>query len=313
MARSRFRRPWGPTPLAPAVLALLVVGSCSRPAQAGFDGKRAYEWIVRQCDFGPRTPGTAAHDSCFALLVDTFRQYTASVETDTFSYDSPELGREVRLMNAVAHFRPEAEPRILFGAHWDTRPWADQDRDSTRRDRPILGANDGASGVAVLLELARCLKESPPSLGVDLVLFDGEDLGTERNPSGFFRGSQRYVERIRDKRPIFVVVVDMVGRKDASFYWEGHSEDHAANIVDLVWDEAAHLGVRSFLPGVKAHVFDDHIPFLNAGIPAIDIIDFGFPEWHTLGDTPAICSPATLQGVGQVLLSLCIRASYLSR
>lgn len=313
MREPRLRRPWRLAPCLAALLLLLAAGSCSHRAEAGFDGKRAYEWIVRQCDFGPRVPGTAAHDSCFALLVKTFQQYAASVETDTFSYDSPELGREVRLMNVIARFRPEAEPRILFGAHWDSRPWADEDPDSTNRSRPILGANDGASGVAVLLELARCLKESPPSLGVDLVLFDGEDLGTEKNPSGFFRGSQRYVTRLRDERPIFVVVVDMVGRKDALFYWEGNSEDHASNIVDLVWDEAAHLGVRSFLPGVKYHVYDDHIPFLNAGIPAIDIIDFGFPEWHTLGDTPAICSPGSLQGVGQVLLSLCTRASYLSR
>jgi glutaminyl-peptide cyclotransferase len=313
MGARRHRRFRGLAPVAAVTLALLATGSCSHPAQAGFDGKHAYEWIVRQCEFGPRAPGTAAHDSCFAFLVDTFQKYAASVEADTFTYDSPELGREVRLMNVLARFRPEAEPRILFGAHWDTRPWADEDPDSTQRDRPILGANDGASGVAVLLELARCLKETPPSLGVDLVLFDGEDLGTEMNPSGFFRGSQHYVEGLREERPIFVVVVDMVGQKDASFYWEGNSEEHASNIVDLVWDEAAHLGVRSFLRGVKFHLYDDHIPFLNAGIPAIDIIDFGFPEWHTLRDTPAVCSPATLEGVGQVLLSLCIRASYLSR
>jgi hypothetical protein len=121
------------------------------------------------------------------------------------------------------------------------------------------------------------------------------------------------VELLGDDRPIFVVVVDMVGRKGAYFHWEGNSRDQAPNIVDLVWGEASYLGVRSFLPGVKYSVYDDHIPFLNAGIPAIDVIEFGFPEWHTLGDTPAICDPATLEGVGRVLLSLSTRAAYLSR
>lgn len=313
MTGTRPLRPWRVPVLLAGLLPLLAVGSCSRPAHAAFDGKRAYDWIVRQCDFGPRVPGTAAHDSCFTLLAETFRRYAAVVETDTFTYDSPELGREVRLMNVVARFRPNEKRRVLFGAHWDTRPWADAERDTSLHRRPILGANDGASGVAVLLELARCLEQTPSPLGVDLVLFDGEDMGTEKNPSGFFRGSQRYVERLGDDRPIFFVLVDMVGGKDGVFYWEGNSEEQAPNIVDLVWDEAAYLGVRSFLPGVKYHVYDDHIPFLNAGIPAIDIIGFGYPEWHTLRDTPAICSPTTLEGVGRVLLSLCSRASYLSR
>jgi hypothetical protein len=295
------------------LLPLLALDSCGRPAQAAFGGTRAYEWIVRQCRFGPRAPGTAAHDSCFALLVEALRQHAPVVETDTFSYDSPELGREVRLLNAVARFRPRERTRILFGAHWDSRPWADEEKASALRRVPIPGANDGASGVAVLLELARCLSRTPPALGVDLALFDGEDMGTEQNPSGFFRGSQRYVELLGDDRPIFVVVVDMVGRKGAYFHWEGNSRDQAPNIVDLVWGEASYLGVRSFLPGVKYSVYDDHIPFLNAGIPAIDVIEFGFPEWHTLGDTPAICDPATLEGVGRVLLSLSTRAAYLSR
>jgi glutaminyl-peptide cyclotransferase len=313
MSRRRHPRPAPWSVLLVTAASLAAVCSCGRPAQAAFDGKRAYDWIVRQCDFGPRAPGTAAHDSCGAFLVATLRQLAPVVETDSFSYDSPDLHRDVRLVNVVAHFRPKTEPRILIGAHWDTRPWADEDPDPKAHDRPILGADDGASGVAVLLELARCLKEMPPALGVDLVLLDGEDLGTKTNPSGFFRGSQRYVEHMGDQRPIFFILVDMVGRKGASFYWEGNSRDQASNIVDLVWNEAAYLNVRSFLPGVRYTVYDDHIPFLNAGIPAIDIIDFGFPEWHTLKDTPEICSPETLEGVGRVLLSLCTRANYLSR
>jgi len=235
-----------------------------------------------------------AHDSCFAWIVGRFKAYAPVVETDTFTYDSPDLGKEVRLMNAVARFRPQAKERILFAAHWDSRPWADKDPNPARRTRPILGANDGASGVAVLLEV-------------------GEDLGTEENPSGYFRGSSRYVEWIGEDRPIFVILLDMVGKMDLNLQWEANSREQASNIVDLVWQEAHELGIRNFksTPGPK--VFDDHIPFLNASIPAIDLIDMSFPEWHTTADTPAVCSPQSLEAVGAVLVSLATKASFLSR
>ncbi len=311
MLRHRARR----TLLLALVLLALGPGSCGRPAPAAaaFDGKRAYDLLVRQCAFGPRAPGTAAHDSCLAFLVATMRQYAPVVQVDTFSYDSPDLGHVVRLTNVLARFRPDQKTRILFGAHWDTRPWADAEKDPALRRQPIPGANDGASGVAVLLELARDLKGSPPALGVDLVLFDGEDLGTPTNPSGFFRGSTRYVEWKGDDRPLFLVLLDMVGKKDAVFHWEANSRDQAPNIVDVVWGEARDLGIRNFREETRYRVYDDHIPFLNAGIPAIDVIDFGFPEWHTLRDTPALCDPSSLEAVGRVLLSLATRATFLSR
>jgi len=201
----------------------------------------------------------------------------------------------------------------MLSAHWDTRPWADMERDSSLHSLPIQGGNDGASGVAVLLELARNLERTHPAVGVDLALFDGEDLGTARNPSGFFRGSERFVEWRKDDRPIFVVIVDMVGRRGATFYQEVNSRENAMNIVDLVWNEARDLGIRRFEPETRHRVYDDHVPFLNAGIPAINVIEFGYPEWHTLRDTPGICDPATLEDVGRVLLSLSTRAGFLSR
>jgi glutaminyl-peptide cyclotransferase len=271
--------------------------------------------ITRQCAFGPRVPGTAAHDSCFAFLVGELRaSASGAVETDTFSYDSPELKRTVTLMNAVAHFNPKSTQRVLFGAHWDSRPWADRDPDPKRQNRPVLGANDGASGVAVLLELARELRKRDLQLGVDLALFDGEDLGTQENPSGFFRGSNRYVEwKSGEKPPLFVVVLDMVGEKDAVFHWEGNSAKLAMNIVDVVWGEARSLGITNFRSDVKYTIYDDHIPFLDAGIPAIDVIDFDFPQWHTTHDTPDVCSAETLEAVGRVVLTLVTRPNFLSR
>jgi peptidase M28-like protein len=295
-----------------ALALLLGFASCGRPA-AAFEGKRAFGWLTMQCDFGPRVPGTAAHDSCFAFLMRTLQGYAAEVKADTFSYDSPDLNKKVRLMNVVARFRPELTQRVLLGAHWDTRPWADRDPVPAKRHLPVLGANDGASGVAVLLETARLLKKSGPSLGVDIVLFDGEDLGSEADPNGYFRGSTRYVEEtIGDKPPLFVIIVDMVGKKDLDLRWEGNSRKLASNIVDLVWGVASDLGVRSFRSDVRHTVFDDHMPFLNAGIPAIDIIDFAYPEWHTTRDTPDKCSAESLEGVGQVLLSIVRKPNFMS-
>ena len=296
-----------------AIVLLLLLPSCRRQAAAAvFDGKAAFSLLERQCAFGPRVPGSAAHDSCFSWLVARFRELAPSVETDSFTYDSPDLKREVRLTNLVAHFRPQAKERILFGAHWDSRPWADHDPDTTRRNRPVLGANNGASGVAILLEVARVLKRTGTPIGVDLALFDGEDLGTEANPDGFFRGSTRYVEWIGDKRPLFVVVIDMVGKRDLDLRWEANSRKQASNVVDLVWQEAHELGIRNFKSAPGPQVFDDHVPFLNSSIPAIDLIDFDFPEWHTTHDTPAVCSHESLEAVGAVLVSLATKASFLS-
>ena len=298
------------------VFALAGAGSCqSRPAIA-FDGKRAYAILERQCAFGPRYPGGDAHDSCFAYLVATLKASRAKVvEVDTFSYDSPILKKKVALMNVVARFRPELKQRVVLGAHWDTRPWSDRDPVPAKRHLPLMGANDGASGVAVLLELARMLGngKNQPSVGVDIALFDGEDLGTDADPSGFFRGSNRYVEwKSGETPPIFAVIIDMVGSKTAVFHWEGNSRDMASNIVDLFWEEARSLGVRTFRSDVKHKVFDDHIPFLNAGIPAIDVIDFDYPYWHTTKDTPDKCSAETLEGVGRVLLSVVTKPNLLA-
>ena len=297
-----------------AALLVAAVGSCSRTrTAAAFDGKRAYEWVRRQVAFGPRTPGTAAHDSCFTALVGALRQNADQVETDSFTYHCPELGKDLRLMNVMARFRPSEKRRILIAAHWDTRPWADRDPDSTRHNQPILGANDGASGVAVLMAMAEQLKRSRPGIGVDLALFDGEDLGTENDPSGFFRGSKRYVEwRSTEASPLFVIVIDMVGRKDAAFYWEGNSYEHTSNIVLLLWNRAKELGLREFRSGVKYTIADDHIPFLAADIPAIDVIDFDFPEWHTRRDNLSVIDPSTLESVGRVLVSLVTNVDYLS-
>lgn len=313
-ARRRRRAvPWLRSALAASLL-LALATSCARTPQAvAFDGNRAYDWVRRQVAFGPRAPGTAAHDSCFAMLVEGLRKNAEVVETDTFHYQEPTLDKDLRLMNVMARFRPSDKRRVLLAAHWDTRPWADKDADSTRRNQPILGANDGGSGVGVLMALAEQLRRRAPAIGVDLALFDGEDLGTETNPSGFFRGSKRYLEwRATEPAPLFVVVIDMVGNKDAAFYWEGNSYNRAGNIVLLVWNKAKDLGVRQFRSGVKFTIADDHVPFLMADIPAIDVIDFDFPAWHTHRDDMSQVDPSTLEAVGRVLVDLVTNVDFLS-
>lgn len=263
--------------------------------------------------FGPRAPGLPGHDACFAFLDSTFRAYAPIVQADTFAYKVPSLGKEVPLYNLRARFAPEIEQRIVLAAHWDTRLWADKDPDPKKRNVPILGANDGGSGVALLLELARMMRARHPKVGVDLALFDGEDLGTDADPGGWFRGSKEYVARYAgEPKPLFVVVVDMVGQRDLAIHWEGQSHESAGNIVDLVWDAARSVGARSFRSDVKNKIYDDHVPFLEAGIPAIVLIDFDFPEWHTHADNLRVVSPESLGDVGKVLSSLVFEPTYLA-
>jgi len=181
------------------------------------------------------------------------------------------------------------------------------------RDRPILGANDGASGVAVLLEIARLMHERNPKVGVDIAFFDGEDLGTDEDPDGWFRGSKEYVTRYAgEPKPLFVIVADMVGKRDLNLHWEGNSYDQAGNVVDLVWSVARAVGARSFRSDIKHRIFDDHMPFLQGGIPAIVLIDFDFPEWHTHRDDLNAVDAGSLEDVGRVLYSLVSDPSYLS-
>jgi Zn-dependent M28 family amino/carboxypeptidase len=262
-------------------------------------------WVERQVAFGARAPGTYGHDACFAFLDSTLRAYAPIVEADTFSYRVPRLGKDVALFNLRARFAPEEDRRIVLAAHWDTRLWADRDPDPAKQKRPILGANDGGSGVAVLLELARMMHEQNPKVGVDIAFFDGEDLGTEEDQDGWFRGSKEYVTHYAgEPKPLFVIVVDMVGQKDLELHWEGLSYEQAGNIVDLVWGVANNIGARAFRSDVKHHVYDDHVPFLQSGIPAIVLIDLDYPQWHTQADNLKAMDPESLGDVGRVLHSL---------
>lgn len=282
---------------APALLA----GGCAHPRPA-FDADRAFADLTAQTQFGPRVPGTEAHRRCAGWLAAQLASRADSVWEQAFVGVLPGTADSVAMVNIVARFVPQAKRRVLVGAHWDTRPYADMDPDSVKRTHSFPGANDGASGVAIALEIARALDSLPPPIGVDLVLFDGEDAGDYgRTPGLWCQGSSYYAAHLPAQYG-WVIVIDMVGDKDLRLPQEAYSLRLARKLADRVWSTAAKLGETAFVQGRGPEVFDDHIPFLMRGIPAIDVIDIDYAFWHTADDAVDKCAPSSLGAVGRVLI-----------
>jgi Zn-dependent M28 family amino/carboxypeptidase len=269
-----------------------------------FDEARAFRHLVHQVEMGPRAPGYPGHGQA----LDYFRSHLESradrVFLHRFEVTSPLDSSVVELQTVVAVFNPDSPTRILFGAHWDTRPVADQETDEALRQLPVPGANDGASGVAVLLEVATALAARSPKIGVDLALFDGEDLGRPAEAETYALGSARFVEDHPDYRPVFMVNLDMVGRKGTRIPKESHSVLGAAWLVERLWAIGREIGTTVLVDSIGPPVFDDHIAFLRAGIPAVDLIDFQDPNWHTTHDLPEACAPESLGEVGRLVLAI---------
>jgi len=277
---------------------------CEKGKTPRFDEKEAFRYLVEQCEFGPRNPGSPGHERAKKYLLDMLAQYTKLVQLQDFSYFDSLRGERLELTNIIASFHPELKRRVILCAHWDTRPMADRDPDPENRSQPILGANDGASGVALLLEIASLLPAKKPKWGVDIVLFDGEDYGPEGRYDMFILGSTYFSRNLGNYRPQFGILVDLIGDEDLQIYREGFSDRHAKSIVDLIWNKAAELNLKSFQDSVKHWVLDDHIPLIRVGIPCVDIIDLDYPYWHTVEDTPDKCSPQSLKNVGEVILKI---------
>jgi len=278
-----------------------------------FSGARTFDLLVHQVQFGPRVPNTPGHDSCAAFLLNFLTPLAAKVNTQDFSFPGYESA-SLQLKNIIASFNPSATSRVLLCAHWDSRPWADREEKNDDKAKGIPGANDGASGVAVLLHLAEIFSKTPPSIGVDMVFFDGEDYGKESDESLYCIGSKYFAASIAsESQYLFGILLDLVGDKDAEFPQEESSVQYASDIVQLVWSSARQLGTYSFKVKGYSGILDDHTALnTNAGIKTIDIIDAELvghhstnprrKYWHTLKDTPDQCSPKTLEGVGKVLL-----------
>jgi glutaminyl-peptide cyclotransferase len=307
------------------VLALLL--ALALPARgpaaptACFSGERANQQLKDLCALGPRVPGTPAAAKAGDWLLTRLRALGDEVWEQPFTYkvrrshpvakaNKALAEKGLRMRNIVCRFRPRDSRRLLLAAHWDSRPFADLDPDKSKRGKPVLGANDAASGVAILLELARCLKAKPPAFGVDIVLFDGEDFGEHGRLDEYFLGSRHYAKTLGRPLPEAGVLLDMVGDRNLRLPFEAYSRQANPELQDRVWDLAESLGfghifVREPGPAVQ----DDHIPLIQRGVPMIDIIDFDYPQWHTTADTPAACSAASLEAVGLTVEAL-IREGY---
>lgn len=285
--------------------------SQQRPdAQRGkFDPAKAYGYLVRQTQFGARDPGSTGHERCLKYLREELDKYADVVVLQSFSYSVPNWKR-VQLTNLLASFNTRATNRLFISAHWDTRPWADQDPEKKNRSKPILGANDGASGVAIILELARQLKKFPPTVGVDLVLFDGEDLGRSGLGNSFSIGAQHFAKnQPAGFSPRFGINIDMVGDRNLEIEREQNSERLAPEIQNLIFSTARRLMLSGFIDSPGHEITDDHLPLNDVGIPTVDLIDFKYPDdsnkyWHTMADTPDKCSAESLGAVGTLLLEI---------
>lgn len=278
-----------------------------KPRPAAIDGDRAYAYLKQICALGPRPAGSEANTRQRKLVADHFQKHGGQVREQTFAARDPQTGAVVQMANLIGSWFPERTERVLITAHYDTRPFPDEETDPTLRKGVFLGANDCASGVALLMEIAHHLGTFDTPWGVDLVLLDGEELVYGRNGE-YFLGSKEfgriYSETPREKRKFrytYGILLDMVGGRDLQIAQEPYSLDFAPRLVREIWSVADQLGERAFRPNVGRAVLDDHLALNRAGIPTIDIIDFEYPFWHTVQDTPENCSPASLKSVGRVV------------
>ena len=285
-----------------------------------FNPDSAYQYVKAQCDFGPRVPGTEAHTACLQYFVEQFSRFGADTvivqEGESMIYD----GTKMSIRNVVASYGLGKPNRVMICAHWDSRPFADNDINPDNRRKAIIGANDGASGVGVMMELARQLGQKNAAIGVDLILFDLEDWGapdweqSKLSDGGWALGSKYWASRphIPGYQAQFAILLDMVGAQGAQFYREYFSDQYASWVVDRVWNKAADLGLgHVFVNQRGGGVTDDHINVNRAGIPCVDIIQFqtdtetGFGDyWHTHNDDMRNIDPLTLDAVGRVLMEI---------
>ena len=277
-----------------------------------FIADSAYAFVKAQCDFGPRVPNSKGHIACGDYLMESWADTVIVQKGIVNAYD----GTKLNFRNIISSFNPQAKNRVLLFAHWDTRPWADKDEKD--KDKPILGADDGASGVGVLMEIARQLNLNKVEIGIDIIFFDAEDYGKEGGGSeaedSYALGTQYWAKNLHvpGYTANYGILLDMVGAKNAQFRFEGLSYERASGVVQNVWKTAESLGYSNyFLHQDGGWVTDDHVYVNNIGIPAIDIINSdlssrnGFAKhWHTHADNMDVIDTNTLRAVGQTLMSV---------
>lgn len=293
-----------------ALLCALLLSGCepgeSFAPKTAFNGARAIEYVRTQLEFGPRIPGTDAHRRAGDWIVEQMRVRADTVIEQRFSHVTAD-GDTLPMRNVLARIKPAETQRVLYIAHWDTRPISDRASNPADRALPVPGANDGASGVALLMAVSDVLKTTPPTWGVDLLFVDGEDYGDFPANRDVLIGSKYFAQHLpaSDYRPLFGVVWDMIGDANLGIYQEGNSVRRAPEIVSRVWQTAADLGYSAFfVPRVGESITDDHLPLLDAGLRVIDVIDIEFSAHHTPFDTIDKVSERSLQIVGDVAVRL---------
>lgn len=264
-----------------------------------FDKAKAWDHLVKQCSFGPRLPGSKGYESTKAYLVEEMKKHCENVRLQPFSHKWSVTGKNVEMANVIGEQNwKDAKIRILLLAHWDTRPTSDMDDSSANYNKPIMGANDGASGVAVLLELMRATKgKLPKDVGVMYLMTDGEDLGPDLNE--MFLGAKAFANNMPTPKPDYGILLDMIGDKNLKIPMEPNSQRFAPTLLKEFYLNAAKIGLRDTFPMNYGPIIeDDHIPLNEAGLPTIDLIDFDYPYWHTQKDTVDKCSAESLGKVG---------------
>ncbi|WP_437188506.1 M28 family peptidase [Planctomicrobium sp. SH668] len=286
-----------------------LVGAQDAPA---YNGQRAFRYLEAVCAIGPRISGTEGMLRQQELLETHFTELGGQVRYQQFDVVHPQTGAPVRMKNMIVVWNPEATDRILLCCHYDTRPFPDQEPTAALRAKPFIGANDGGSGVAMLMELAHHVGQIQqlsrnPAFGIDFVIFDGEELVYKKTDK-YFYGSEYFANDYKENPPQSHryrcgVLFDMVAGTNATFHLEINSLRYAPDVTKEIWEVAAKMGVKEFVNRRKYEVLDDHLPLNQiAKIATCDIIDFSYPHWHKRNDLPAACSWKTLQLVGTVAM-----------
>ena len=294
------------------ILIFLTACGDARP-QTAFDGQVALGYVKTQLDFGPRIPGSDGHRKTGDWIVQKMRPLADTVIEQRWSHVTA-AGDTLPLRNILARFKPQLKERILYLTHWDTRPVADDSPILGDKQKPMPGANDGASGPAMFIALSEVLKKTPPQYGVDLLFVDGEDYGNFARDEDVLLGSKYFAEHLpsADYRPLYGVLWDMIGDADLKIYQEVNSIQNAPEIVARVWQTAEDLGYKKyFIPQTGAAITDDHMPLIKKGLRVIDVIDIDYVEQsgpknyhHTIYDTIDKVSAHSLQVVGDIALTL---------
>tara|TARA_B100001123_G_C15082063_1_gene936101 strand:+ start:48 stop:965 length:918 start_codon:yes stop_codon:yes gene_type:complete len=273
-----------------------------------FDGNRSMELLIKQCSFGPRYPESDGALKMKTFFINFLKPLSDSLHVMDEKISHPYKRQYITLTNFLARFNLKADYRIMLMAHWDTREFADLDLNPNNRNLPILGANDGASGVSVLLTIAEIIHQTPLiNIGLDLLFVDGEDMGKSGDPDKFGLGTQAFSKNVPTPIPQFAICIDMVADHEPNFPIEQFSLQQAPEVVNSIWSLANKLGYTQFENRIGKAIMDDHYYlYKHAQIPAIDIIDFEYPNskqnyWHTLNDIPENCSPSSLAIVGNVV------------